>query len=102
MSGPFVAMSRFTIANGMEAEVHAAFRNRPHLVDREAGFVRMEVLVPRDNPAEIWLMTWWNDEASYDSWHRGHAYHDSHGGIPKGLKLVRGSTVIQKLDRIAD
>jgi heme-degrading monooxygenase HmoA len=102
MTGPFVAMSRFTIANGMEEQVHAAFRNRPHLVDREPGFVRMEVMVPRDSPSEIWLVTWWTDEASYDTWHRGHAYHHSHAGIPKGLKLVRGSTVIQKLDRIAD
>ena len=46
--GGFVALSRFTIANGMEAEVQQAFRDRPHQVDGTPGFVRMEVLVPID------------------------------------------------------
>jgi hypothetical protein len=46
----FVALSRFVVANGMEAEVKAAFRERPHLVDRTAAFVRMEVLCPLDRP----------------------------------------------------
>lgn len=29
----FVAVSRFVVANGMEAEVHQALRERPHRVD---------------------------------------------------------------------
>ncbi len=40
----FVALSRFVVATGMEAEVNAAFRERSHLVDGMTGFVRMEVL----------------------------------------------------------
>jgi heme-degrading monooxygenase HmoA len=33
-------LSRFTVANGMEAEVREAFVNRPHLVAGAPGFVR--------------------------------------------------------------
>lgn len=33
----FVALSRFTIANDMAADVHAAFRARPQLVDQQPG-----------------------------------------------------------------
>src|SRR5436305_14403892 len=83
--GGFVALSRFTIANGMEAEVQQAFRDRPHQVDGTPGFVRMEVLVPVDAPEEVWLFTWWSDEASYRTWHRGQEYRDAHLGIPRGL-----------------
>lgn len=97
----FVAMSRFTIANGMAGEVHEAFRKRPHLVDAAAGFVRMEVICPRGAPEQIWLITFWTDEASYETWHRGHAYHGSHSHIPKGLKLVQGSTKIEYFDHIS-
>ncbi len=91
----FVAISRFAVANGMQAEVLAAFRNRPHQVDEVEGFVRMDVVQPEEDAAEFWLITYWEDEASYRKWHRSHAYSDSHVGIPKGLKLVRGRTQIR-------
>lgn len=91
----FVALSRFTIANNMTDEVRTAFRNRPHLVDGAPGFVDMEVMSPLGNPEEIWLLTRWNDEQSYRNWHRGHEYHESHKGIPKGLKLVPGSATMR-------
>jgi len=91
----FVALSQFVIANGMMEEVKAAFRGRPHLVDSAPGFVRMNVMVPGDSPDEIWLVTYWTDEDSYRVWHRSHEYHESHKGIPKGLKLVPGSAKIR-------
>jgi heme-degrading monooxygenase HmoA len=97
----FVALSRFTIANGMTAEVRQAFADRPHLVDEAPGFVRMDVISPVDLPEEIWLLTYWTDEASFRVWHRGHLYHESHKGIPKGLKLVPKSASIQYFEHVA-
>jgi heme oxygenase (mycobilin-producing) len=91
----FVALSRFTVANDMTAQVKEAFINRPHLVESAAGFLRMEVISPRDEPDEIWLLTYWSDEASYRLWHSSHTYRESHEGIPKGLKLVRGSAAVR-------
>lgn len=96
----YIAHSRFVIANGMTEEVKAAFRRRPHLVDSAPGFLRMDVLSPLDRPEEIWLITFWTDEQSYRAWHRGHAYSSSHAGIPKGLKLVRGETVIRGFEHV--
>lgn len=97
----FAAISRFTIANGMTAEVKVAFRTRPHLVDNAAGFRRMEVISPVDRPEEIWLITFWEDEGSFRIWHRSHLYRDSHKGIPKGLKLVPGETEIRHFEHVA-
>lgn len=98
----FVALSRFVVRNGMEKDVRAAFRDRPHLVDGAPGFVRMEVLSPLGRPEEFWLVTWWDDEASFDAWHRSHLYSASHAGIPRGLKLVPGEQRISRLERIAE
>lgn len=97
----FVALSRFEIANGMAAEVRQAFVQRPHLVDSAPGFVRMDVISPAEKPQEIWLLTYWEDQASFREWHKSHLYHDSHRGIPKGLKLVPGATEIRYFDHIA-
>lgn len=97
----FVALSRFVIANGMADEVKAAFRNRPHLVDNASGYRRMEVISPLDKPEEIWLITFWTDEASYRTWHHSHLYRESHRGIPTGLKLVPGETAITCFEHVA-
>lgn len=84
----FVALSKFKVRNGMEADVRDAFVQRPHLVDDAAGFVRMDVVSPTADAAEFWLLTYWEDEASFREWHHSHLYRESHSGIPHGLKLV--------------
>jgi heme oxygenase (mycobilin-producing) len=61
----FIALSRFTIANGKSDDVRTAFRQRPHLVDHAPGFISMEVMSPLDNQAEVWLVTRWRDQQSY-------------------------------------
>lgn len=96
----FVALSKFVIANDKTAAVKKAFRQRPHLVDDQPGFVRMEVFSPLDRPEEIWLVTYWTDAASFKLWHHSHLYHESHQGIPKGLKLVPGEQEIRHFEHI--
>jgi len=98
----FVAMSRFCISNGMTEAVREAFRNRPHMVDSVEGFVRMEVLRPRELSDEFWLLTFWVNEASFRSWHSSHSYHESHAWIPKGIRLVPGRTRIEFFEHITD
>jgi heme-degrading monooxygenase HmoA len=96
----YAALSVFVVANGMTPDVKAAFRQRPHLVDNAPGYRRMEVLSPVDRPDEIWLLTFWSDQASYETWHHSHQYRESHRGIPKGLKLVPGATKITGFEHV--
>ncbi len=95
-----LAQSYFTIASDMVDEVRAAFLQRPHHVDQAPGFIRMEVVSPVDQPREFCLLTWWQTAAHFENWHRSHAFHDSHAGIPKGLKLVPKSTKIRVFELI--
>jgi heme oxygenase (mycobilin-producing) len=97
----FVALSKFVVANGMTPSVKASFRNRPHMVDAAPGYLRMDVISPVDRPDEIWLMTFWTNEASFRAWHHSHLYHASHKGIPEGLKLVPGETQIRVFEHVA-
>jgi heme-degrading monooxygenase HmoA len=96
----YVAYSRFVVANGMREDVRDAFRRRPGLVEGAPGFLRMEVISPLDRPEEFWLITFWTDETSFRAWHKSHTYSDSHAGIPKGLKLVRGETLIKGFEHV--
>ena len=96
----FVAISKFAVVNGMTAEVKEAFVKRPHLVDSADGFVRMDILSPKDAPDEIWLLTYWRDEGSFKVWHKSHLYRDSHKGIPRGLKVDPSVTEIRHFDHI--
>ena len=100
-TAPFVAVSRFVVANGMADEVEIAFRNRLGQVDRAPGFRALQVLRDNDDPREFWLMTEWSSELDFDRWHKSHAYRDAHQGIPRGLKLVKGAQVIRRLRKVA-
>lgn len=97
----FIAISQFTIANDKTEEVKQAFKNRPHVVDHAPGFLRMEVISPRELPSEIWLVTYWENEESFSTWHHSHLYRESHKGIPKGLKLVPTCVRLRFFDSVA-
>src|SRR5690606_19633839 len=69
-SSLYVAIRRFTVANGMTGEVKAALINRPRFVDGKSGFLRMDVISPVDNPDEVIIMTYWASKAGYDAWYK--------------------------------
>jgi heme-degrading monooxygenase HmoA len=100
-SAMFIALSQFTVANEMTEQVKDAFARRPHLVEDAPGFLRLEVISPLDNRDEIWLLTYWSDEESFKAWHHSPLYHDSHKGIPKGLKLVPRSVRLRFFEHVA-
>ncbi len=96
-----LGMSRFKVANGLESEVREAFLNRPHLVDHVPGFLGMETFTEEKDGTAFYLLTRWTDAASFRVWHASPAHHESHRGIPKGLKLDPSFTQITVLDRIS-
>ena len=95
-----VVLSRFRVANGMDADVRQAFRQRPRAVEQAPGFLWLEVLTDADDPAAFYLLTRWTDRDSYETWHRSPAHRESHALIPKGLKLDPEWTKVYTLDRI--
>lgn len=96
----FAAISRFEIENDMEEAVKNAFINRPGLVENHPGFKRLDVISPVDNPAEIWLITYWSDKETFEKWHKNHLK-DSHKMIPKGLKLKSRSFSLQYFEHVS-
>lgn len=96
----YVALSRFEVRPGFEQQVTTAFQNRPHLVESAPGFVRLDVLRPAQQPTEFWLLTYWTDHASFETWHRGHGRKAAHHAMPEGLKLVPGSAELVGFEHV--
>ena len=99
----FAVISKFTIdnQNDMTGAVKTAYRERPHVVENAAGFVRLDVLSPMDQPDQIWLITYWADQASFQQWFRTHPYQEAHQNIPSGLRLIRTQTEMLFFEHIA-
>jgi heme oxygenase (mycobilin-producing) len=97
----FVALSKFEVSNDMERDVKDAFRNRPHSVENARGFKKLDVISPLENPKEIWLITYWLDRESFETWHKSHLYREAHSGIPKGLKLVPRSPQLSFFEHVS-
>ena len=95
-----VVVSRFRVANDMEAQVAQAFRERPRAVEHVPGFLWLEVFVDSADPTLFYLMTRWTDLKSFEQWHSSPAHRDSHALIPKGLKLDATWTQIDRLVRL--
>ncbi|MCC5930911.1 MAG: antibiotic biosynthesis monooxygenase [Cyclobacteriaceae bacterium] len=93
-------ISKFEIQNGFEKQVKEAFKNRPGLVEKAKGFLKLDVLSPLDNPAELHLITYWESDEDFEYWHRHHLK-ESHQHIPKGLKLVPKSWKLTKYEHIS-
>lgn len=94
-----VVISRFRVRNKMEDAVRIAFDRRPRLVEEAPGFVGIEVFTDAGDGALFYLVTRWTSVEAFRSWHASHQYHESHRGIPKGLKLDPKATEIRVLER---
>ena len=98
----FIVISHFKVEPGWRESVAQAFLNRPHLVEKAPGFIRMEVLQQQDDLDQFWLYTTWKDSNSFDSWRKNHPFKDFHVGMPKGLKIVGKFTDIKRFNLVCD
>ena len=80
-------ISRLRVRNGLDEEVRKAFLLRPRLAEKASGFCGFDILTDAADPAIFILITRWTDQASFQTWHRSDAHHQSHAFIPQGLKL---------------
>ena len=64
----YVVANRVPVASGWEERFEARFRRRAGQVDKQAGFVRMDILRPADEDSPYVVLTAWEDEAAFNRW----------------------------------
>ncbi len=73
----FVAMNRFKIAEGREADFESAWRNRQSYLDSVPGFVQF-ALLKSDTPGEYISHTIWRDRQAFLDWTQSPAFAAGH------------------------
>lgn len=75
----FIAMNRFRIAAGKEAEFEQGWRDRTSYLATVPGFVRF-ALLRGDARGEYISHSTWTDRAAFDAWTKSEAFAAGHRG----------------------
>ena len=87
----FIAMNRFRIALGREAEFEKIWRERDSHLDGVPGFREFQLLKgPADAEATLYAShTIWESREAFEAWTRSESFRKAHAGAraPAGLYL---------------
>jgi heme-degrading monooxygenase HmoA len=88
----FVAMNRFRVAAGREADFEAVWANRRTRLDEMAGFVSFHLLKgpARDDHVLYASHSVWESEADFRAWTRSEQFRDSHRDAGQNRDLYLG------------
>lgn len=64
----YIVTNRVPVANGYEEMFEERFRNRAGQIDKQPGFVRMQVLKPDSEDTPYLVQTTWQDKAAFEAW----------------------------------
>ena len=89
----FVVSSEVTIAPESAETLERAFRERLHLVEKAAGFQRLETWRDVTRPGVFQMVSWWDDADSFRRYMRSEEHRISHARIPHAPDRPRGTGV---------
>ncbi len=64
----YVVANRVPVAPDWQDEFEERFRTRAGQIDKQAGFVSMQVLRPADDDSPYVILTTWADQAAFENW----------------------------------
>jgi heme-degrading monooxygenase HmoA len=78
----YIAMNRFRIALGREAEFESIWRGRDSQLDDVPGFSEFRLLRgPQDEESTLYAShTVWDSRADFEAWTRSEAFRKAHSG----------------------
>lgn len=80
----FIVANRVPVASGWEEKFEQRFVQRAGQIDKQPGFVRMQVLRPDSGNNPYIVLTTWQDKASFESWVGSEDFKQAHSNpMPK-------------------
>ena len=64
----FIVANRVPVAAGWEEAFEERFRQRAGQIDKQTGFVRMQILKPESSDSPYVVLTAWRDKSSFEAW----------------------------------
>jgi heme-degrading monooxygenase HmoA len=73
----FVMMNRMTVPHEKREMFEKMFLSRAKAVDRRPGFLKAEILRPKEGNEYV-VMTHWESESAFDGWVGSEEYREGH------------------------
>jgi len=64
----YVVANRVFVKQEYGQEFEQRFKDRAGQIDKQPGFVRMEVLKPQSDKTPYVVLTYWKDEPAFNNW----------------------------------
>lgn len=87
----FIVANRVPVAEGWEEEFEARFRKRTGQVEKQPGFVRMQILKPTTPDTPYVVLTTWENKAAFEAWVDSDDFRAAHANpMPKNAFQGQG------------
>jgi len=99
----YVVANRVPVAPEWTEKFEERFRSRVGQIDRQAGFVSMQILRPADDDSPYVVLTTWKDKVAFEAWVGSEDFRQAHRNpLPKeayreGGRLERHEVVIEAI-----
>jgi heme-degrading monooxygenase HmoA len=91
----YVVTNRIPIANDFTEAFEKRFRNRAGKIDKQPGFVRMDVMRPLDESGVYLVMTVWESEHAFKNWVISEDFEQAHQN-PMPKEAYSGETRMER------
>jgi len=80
----FIVANRVPVADGYQSMFEERFRARAGQIEKQAGFVRMQVLQPAKPGLPYVVLTTWQDRGAFEQWVGSEDFRTAHANpMPK-------------------
>lgn len=95
----YIAMNRFKVAAGHEAEFESVWKNRDSSLDAVPGFVEFRLLRGKQFEEEGYTLysshTLWQSEADFLAWTKSENFRQAHKNAADNRSLYKGPPVFE-------
>ena len=97
----YIVTNRVPVADGFEEMFEQRFRNRAGQIDKQPGFVRMQVLKPDSADTPYVVQTTWQDKAAFEAWVGSEDFKIAHSN-PMPKEAFDGQGKLESFDVLID
>ncbi len=100
----FIAMNRFRVKPGSEADFEAVWLKREVFINREPGFVAFHLLKgPRTEEYSLYVShTVWASTGDFENWTRSESFRAAHKGAGENKPLYIGGPQFEGFEAIQE
>jgi heme-degrading monooxygenase HmoA len=100
----FIAMNRFQVNRGREADFEAVWRGRNSQIATVPGFVEFHLLRgPQSEDHTLYAShTVWESRAAFEAWTKSEAFRLAHAGAGQAKGIYAGHPAFEGFEALAD